>query len=74
MKLLLVIGILGLTACATEAPKSVVQVKREAVLACVKDLKASDSTTMDAFEVCRQVYNLNNIGNIQNTVITTKNN
>ena len=42
-----------LTACATLTP---VDDKRERVLACIKDLKAADSSTMDAFEVCRQIF------------------
>ncbi len=42
--------------CATMPPR---EKKRQDVLRCVKDLKQEDgTTTMDAFEVCRQVYEL----------------
>lgn len=44
-----------LTGCAS-APTAR-DLQRKAVLDCIKDLKNSgDSSTMDSFEVCRQVY------------------
>ncbi len=42
--------------CATVTPR---EKKRQDVLKCVKDLKQEEgTTTLDAFEVCRQVYEM----------------
>lgn len=55
MKFLIVfISLLVITGCVT----SPVQVKRDHIIGCVKDLKQNDASTMDSFEVCRQVYGL----------------
>ena len=35
--------------------------KQGAILDCVKDLKEADTETLDAFEVCRQVYRLKKV-------------
>lgn len=43
-----------ITGCSTNP----MQVKRDKIIECVKDLKQNDSATMDSFEVCRQVYRL----------------
>lgn len=40
------------------APKNPLQVKRENIVNCVKDLKQNDTTSQDSFEICRQVYQL----------------
>lgn len=57
MKLsILFIGtIILLTGCATaQTPRDL---QRRSVLDCIKDLKAQgDSSTIDSFEVCRQVF------------------
>lgn len=54
MRYLVIISCLILTACATTPMEK----RREDILNCVKDLKQNDSETLDAFEVCRQVYGL----------------
>ena len=55
-----IIGFIGLiaTGCATG---SFVDARRDAVLACVKDLRQTDAATLDAFEVCRQIYGLHKV-------------
>jgi len=37
------------------------QQKREDVLSCVKDLIGNGATTAEAFEVCRQVYEMRKV-------------
>lgn len=48
---------LGLSGCAATP----IEKKQAAVIDCVKDLKQNDSETLDAFEVCRQVYRLKKV-------------
>ena len=49
--------ILFLAGCAGNP----VQEKRDRVISCVKELKQNDSETMDAFEVCRQLYGVKKV-------------
>lgn len=54
--------------CVTEPPKAtqatVIQQKRDKILECIKDLKQNDATTLDSFEVCRQIYKLEKLPDI----------
>jgi starvation-inducible outer membrane lipoprotein len=55
MKFLLILtSAIIITGCIT----SPMQIKRDHIIGCVKDLKQNDASTMDSFEVCRQVYGL----------------
>lgn len=55
--LVLSIVFFGLVGCST----SPMAKKQGAILDCVKDLKEADSETLEAFEVCRQVYRLKKV-------------
>lgn len=52
--LMILISAIAITGCVT----SPVQQKRDHIISCVKDLKQNDASTMESFEVCRQVYGL----------------
>jgi hypothetical protein len=54
------LALLILSACATE-PKlkfDPVQMRRDRIIFCTKDLKQNEFTPKEAFEACRQVYQL----------------
>lgn len=51
-------GIIMISGCATTG----LERRRSEVIACVKDLRDGDPTaTMDAFEVCRTLWNLRRV-------------
>lgn len=56
MRYLILLTVL-VCSCAT----SPVEKRRSDVLECVLKVKANDSTTMDAFEVCRQLYGVRKV-------------
>lgn len=56
MKYLMILTIM-LVSCST----SPMAKKQGAIIDCVKDLKETDTETLDAFEVCRQVYRLKKV-------------
>lgn len=55
MKYVIIIVSIVFSGCAS----SPLDKKRNNVLDCTKDLIATDASATEAFEVCRQVYNLN---------------
>lgn len=54
---LLLVVVFTSIGCVT-APKNPLEVKRENIINCVKDLKQNDVLSQDSFEICRQVYQL----------------
>lgn len=54
----IIISLLFICSCATT---NTLEKKRISVLDCVVSLKQEDTETMEAFEVCRQVYRLKKV-------------
>jgi hypothetical protein len=57
MKHIIILFVFILSGCAT----TLVERRQYEVLDCVKDLRGTDAPTLEAFEVCRQVYGLKKI-------------
>lgn len=57
-KYIIITAAILLSSCATMSTQDK---KRDEVLKCIKDLKINDSDTMDAFEVCRQIYHMKKV-------------
>ena len=54
-RFIIVLGLLSLIVGCSSSP---LMQKQNDVLQCTKELKQHDAETMDAFEICRQVYRL----------------
>lgn len=58
MKTVFLIGMTLLLVACTSTP---LEKKQKNILDCVTNLRGTDAETMDAFEVCRQVYRLKKV-------------